>query len=306
MATSALSAPPSAGATAPHHSEGLGVSRYEQVSGTLLTVLLVMGVLTLMMFFIWLSSRLRYVSVPVPVMVLEDVGGGGRGETFGARGAADFEEPAPEEVHESAPQPIEESLVALTAVSSIVTTQAFELDAMEGGSSSWGHGEGTGSGDGRGPGPGGPGTSDGIPAYERWEVRMSTKSINEYAQQLDFFGVELAVAGGGNPNVEYVSKVSAPKPLVRIGNPKDERRLRFMHRSGELRQADRELVKRAGLSADGRVVFQFYSPQMYTNLLTLENIRKGNRRIKEVRKTIFGVRGTPGKYEFYVIDQLYM
>ena len=79
-----------------------------------------------------------------------------------------------------------------------------------------------------------------------------------------------------------------------------------MHRSGELRQADRELARRAGVTTDGRVVFQFYSQQMYTNLLTLENIRKGQRRIKEIRKTIFGVRGSNGRYEFFVIDQLYM
>src|SRR5262245_11237652 len=122
MATTTI--PASAPTRAPHSNEALGVSRYEQVSGTLLTVLLVMGVLTLMMFFIWLSSRLRYEVVPVPVMVLEDVGGGGRGETFGARGAADFEEPAPEEVHESAPESVEDSMAALTAVSSVVTTQA--------------------------------------------------------------------------------------------------------------------------------------------------------------------------------------
>jgi len=194
----------------------------------------------------------------------------------------------------------------LSAVSSIVTAKAFELDAMEGGASSWGRGEGTGSGDGRGPGPGGPGTSDGIPAYERWEVRMTSTSIAEYARQLDFFGVELAVAGGGNPNVEYVSKVSATPPTKKIGNPKDERRLRFMHRSGQLREMDREIVRRAGINPDGRVVFQFYSQEMYTNLLTLENVRKGTRRIKEIRKTIFGVRGTAGRYEFFVIDQLYM
>ena len=60
------------------------------------------------------------------------------------------------------------------------------------------------------------------------------------------------------------------------------------------------------MTPEGRVVFQFYNQKMYDNLLLLENIRKGQRRIKEVRKTIFGVRGTAGRYEFFVIDQLYM
>jgi len=53
------------------------------------------------------------------------------------------------------------------------------------------------------------------------------------------------------------------------------------------------------------VVFQFYSPETYTKLLTLENIHKGQRRIIEIRRTVFGVRQTAGKYEFFVISQEY-
>ena len=74
-------------------------------------------------------------------------------------------------------------------------------------------------GDGRGKGPGGPGTSDGIPAYERWEIRMSAANLDEYAKQLDFFKVEIGVAGGGSPNVDYVSNLAAAKPTVRVGDP---------------------------------------------------------------------------------------
>jgi hypothetical protein len=40
--------------------------------------------------------------------------------------------------------------------------------------------------------------------------------------------------------------------------------------------------------------------------LQLEATRKGNRRIKEVRRTVFGVRSNRGRYEFYVIDQQYL
>jgi hypothetical protein len=45
---------------------------------------------------------------------------------------------------------------------------------------------------------------------------------------------------------------------------------------------------------------------MYQSLLTLENARKGKRRIAEVRRTIFGLRSAGGRYEFYVIDQQYI
>jgi hypothetical protein len=79
-----------------------------------------------------------------------------------------------------------------------------------------------------------------------------------------------------------------------------------MHRSGELRQADRQLAAKAGVKTDGRIVFQFYSPQMYQTLLTLENARLGKHRISEVRRTVFGVRGAAGRFEFFVIDQQYI
>jgi hypothetical protein len=135
---------------------------------------------------------------------------------------------------------------------------------------------------------------------------MSAASLDEYARQLDYFRVELGVAGGGNPNVVYIANLAAARPAVRVGNPRDERRLRFLHRSGELRQADRQLAAKAGVNTEGRVVFQFYDENMYRRLLTLEAARRGTRRIAEVRRTIFGVKKTGALYEFFVIDQHYL
>jgi hypothetical protein len=291
---------PRAESLRPQRSTVLRVSRYDQVAGLLVAVLVVLGFITVMMFLVWLSSRIFWVQPAVAVTVLEDVGGGGAGQL--ATGQQDLEEPNPEELQELTEPPIEQTI---QAISSVVSVQAQELDALQGDTST-GRGEGDGMGDGRGPGPGGPGTSDGIPAWERWEIRMSAASLPEYARQLDFFQVELGVAGGGIPTVEYISNLSAAKPTVRVADPKDERRLRFLHRSGELRQADRELAAKAGVKTDGRIVFQFYSQQTYNTLLALEAARKGSRRIKEVRRTVFGVRGTAGKYEFYVLEQHYI
>ena len=75
---------------------------------------------------------------------------------------------------------------------------------------------------------------------------------------------------------------------------------------GELRAGDRQLATKAGVKTEGRVVFQFYSEATYKSLLALEATRKGNRRIKDVRRTVFGVKANQGRYEFYVIDQQYM
>jgi hypothetical protein len=271
----------------------------------LLSSLLVLGVATLVLFLIWLSSRVTWKSTQaVPVTVLEDVGGGGSGTVLGSE--QQFEEPSPAEVQ----QPTTDVSVvqSLDSIATVVAAKAPDFDAIYG-TPSVGKGEGTGTGDGRGKGPGGPGTSavEGIPAFDRWEIRMSATNIEEYAKQLDFFKVELGVVGGGNPNVDYISNLSSPTPTVRVGDPKDEHRLRFLHRTGELRAGDLELAAKAGVKTEGRVVFQFYSQDTYRSLLALEAAKKGTRRIKDIRRTVFGVRESRnGEYEFYVIEQHYL
>ena len=280
---------------------GLRASRYDQAAALLLATLMVMGTITVLMALVVFAERLFRPQVAPPVTVLEDVGGGGSGTVLGSE--QQFEEPSSAEVPQSGLQlPVEQELQSVAAV---VAAKVPDFDAIYG-TPTLGAGEGTGTGDGRGRGPGGPGTSDGIPAYERWEIRMSAANLDEYAKQLDFFKVELAVAGGGSPVVEYISNLSSAKPTVRVGDPKNEHRLRFLHRSGELRAGDRQLAAKAGIKTEGRDVFQFYSEATYKSLLALEATRKGNRRIKDVRRTVFGVKSNQGRYEFYVIDQQYM
>jgi hypothetical protein len=288
---------------APHDASGepsLRVSLFEQVSGMLMAVLVLLGFITLLLFIVWLGSRLIWQPQPVQVEVLEDVGGGGSGSAAGTT-EQQLDEPSPEELPEVTETKFEDTI---NTVSELVSSQTEVLESLEG-STSLGQGQGTGTGDGRGPGPGGPGTSDGIPAWERWEVRLNANSLTIYAQQLDFFKVELGVAGGGSPNVDYIANLSSPQPRKRVGKPQDEKRVRFLQKSGPLRDADRELAQKAGVNVQGRVVFQFYPKETYDKLLRLENQQMGKRRIKEVQKTIFGVRGNPGNWDFYVISQTY-
>lgn len=277
----------------------IGTSRYEQASAMLSSMLLLLGMLTVVMFLVWLFATINW-DKPVAKLKLEDVGGGGSGSNM-TGGDKDLEEPNPEEVPEVVEQKVEQALESIT---SLVSTEVVALDSV-GGETSFGNGEGNGTGDGRGKGPGGPGDSDGIPAWERWEIRFTANDIKTYAQQLDFFKIELGVAGGGIADVDYCSNVSSSTPTRRQGKPKDEKRLRFLYKAGDLREADRSLAAKAGIQVTDRVVFQFYTPEMYTKLLTLENIKMGKRRIIEVKKTTFGIQGTPGKWEFYVIDQQY-
>ncbi len=282
----------------------LNMSKSEQASAMLSSVLLMLGVITVAMFVAWLSATIVWERPVVPV-TLEDVGGGSWGNTMPG-GERDLEEPSPEEVREVMVED-KNSDQGLEAITSLVTTAAVDLDAVDsvGGSTALGRGEGTGQGDGRGPGPGGPGTSDGIPAWERWEIKFSSNDLNLYSRQLDFFKVELGVAGGGIDVVNYCSNLSAAKPTRRDAKPTLEKRLFFLYKSGTLQQADRALASKAGIEVTDRVVFQFYTKEMYDKLLMLEAVRKGTRRIIEVKKTTFGLRGTPGNWEFFVVGQEY-
>jgi hypothetical protein len=75
--------------------------------------------------------------------------------------------------------------------------------------------------------------------------------------------------------------------------------------SGVLQEMDRQLLEQAGITTRGRIIMQFYPPEQEQKLAELENAKAGGRSVKEIRKTMFGVRAAGTGYEFYVIDQQY-
>ena len=276
----------------------LKTTSYEKASIGLTSVLLLFGAITTLMFLIWLSSQWRW-ERPIAAVGLEDVGGGGKGDNLTED--RDMEVPGMDEMPELAEPKVEQSLDSITQV---VASQDLVMDTF-GGKGAFGNGEGTGIGDGRGPGSG-PGTSDGIPAWERWEVRWTASDIELYKRQLDFFGIEFGIAGGGIKTVDYLKDFTKGTGTKRTGlNPKAEKRIRFLYRDGPLKQADRTIAGNAGMNIDGRIIFHFYSQDMYNQLLTLENEKMRPRRIREVLRTVFGIRPRGNGFEFYVIRQDY-
>lgn len=276
----------------------LKTTSYEKASLGLTAVLLLFGGITFLMFLIWLSAQFRW-ERPVAAVGLQDVGGGGQGDNLADE--RDMEVPGMDEMPELTEPKVEQSLDSITQV---VASQDLILDTF-GGKGAFGAGEGTGIGDGRGPGSG-PGTMPGIPAWERWEIRFSASDLELYKRQLDFFGVEFGVAGGGIKTVDYVKDFTKSQPAKRLARPpSEEKRLRFLYKEGKLKQADRQLAREAGISIDGRIVFQFYSQEMYNTLLALENEKMRPRTISEVLRTVFGIRPAGNGFEFYVIRQDY-
>lgn len=274
------------------------VSSYDKFSGFLSSTLLLVGALTALLFLIWLGNQIVIRPAVIPITYApEELGGGGSGS--GQEGMThELEEPSPEELNIVEPN-LTQTLEVLT---DIVSTKALELENIEAASSGFGKGIGTGKGDGRGPGPGGPGTGTMLPD---WEVRFQGTTLEPYAQQLDFFGIELAVVGGGKSTVDYASQLTRKKPVARSTDGKDEKRRYLLWRKGRLAEADQELLNRAGIDHVGRVILQFVPPDVEQQMKVLEAEYAKGRKLAEIKKTVFAVEGVPGKYKFVVVDQVY-
>jgi hypothetical protein len=228
------------------------------------------------------------------VKLVENIAG--RGD-HAAGFARDLEAPGMEEMPELTEPQLEATLEAVTET---VSSVAASVDVLDTPSMATGKGEG-GLGDSRPPGPLGEGENI-IPRWERWEVRWSATSVDAYAQQLDFFKIELAAAGG-SPTIDYASNLARPTPTRRSGPPDQEKRLYMTWRSGTLEAFDRTLLARAGINAQGRILLQFYPEEVEDQLAWMEMQNGGGRSVKEFLRTVFGVRSVRGGYEFHILEQ---
>lgn len=276
----------------------LRVSAYDRVASLLVSLLILLGGSVLAMLAIAISLREGpKPQVIAPITVIEE--GYGRGD-HEAGTARDEKNRQVDEIDEFFPPQIDDSV---QAVSQVVATDITLLESLDDQVVS--SGTGTGRGDSRRPGPLGEGGEVVVPRWERWQIRFNSANMDEYASQLDFFGIELAAMGGGKPTVDYALKLLQDQPQRRSGASDQEKRLYMTWRSGEMIQADKQLLAKAGIDTTNRLVLQFYPPATETLLAGLEQQRLGNHTLRDVKRTSFGVRGTKGNYEFYVIAQEY-
>jgi hypothetical protein len=181
-----------------------------------------------------------------------------------------------------------------------VIAEAVALKTAQLDDPAWGGRRGPGKGGGSG---GGTGSGSGV--SRRWEVRfLKGNTLDTYARQLDFFGIELGVLMPGN-RVIYAFNLTKRKPDTRTAAADQEKRYYLTWRSGELQEADRELLGRAGIQNTGRIILKFLTPQIEAHLAGLEKAHAG-RHAENVRRTRFEVRDDgAGGYCFVVVDQSY-
>ena len=258
----------------------LEVSSYDRVSGMLISLLILLGLAVLIMFIVWLTNQIFLHHEPIPVLSAEI---GQPDDPWG--GSDDIEPPAPEE--EIIEEEIEETLEAVTDA---IATRATMMSRRV-------------SGDGTGRG--GSGTGRGRKGISRnWEVQfIKGNTLDTYARQLDFFKIELGVRRPGN-KIEYASNLSAKRPKKRTGPTDAEKRYYLTWRRGNLQEADRDLLRKAGIEPGSGPIFKFLPREVEALLYGLEQTKSGSR-AKKIRMTRFGLLPDGDGYKFYVMRQSY-
>jgi hypothetical protein len=292
---------------------------YERVTAMLLSLLLIAGGLTLALGAIWWTNRLPHAAGAARVVqaIEIDFGADWGGTTDGGPGES-WNNPAPLGDEPSAGGDAadfagHEFSRTLTAVLDEVDAAVDISETLRPGSDleSSGLPAGSRGTDRKRPLGDGPGSVRGVPVNRRWEITFERGStVSEYAQQLDFLQVELAVIVDGK--LYKVSQFTAPKRNVRAIDPGSVRRdLIFVWRDENRRQVDLSLIRQAlnGNVPDNAVIMHCYPSTTVQRLSELERahaLAHGRRSLHDVAKTKFAVRRSAKGYEFDITQQRYL
>jgi hypothetical protein len=286
----------------------LRVSSYDKVSSWLVSLLIIMFVTVGALFIIFITRKFILRDFAVPVMPIASGGGG----TTGMGGTAgDPDAPPDEETAFDEPQiqdTLEAVASAVTAQTALLADEQLDVAARttkHGDSRNPGLGGGRGGGIGGGIGSGfGPGRGGDEP---RREIRFEPASLQEYAQWLDFFKIELAVLNGEENKVYYASRLSQAKPVVRVGDPGQEGRLCMIPTDSQFAALNRQLAVKAGIGSKGQIVIQFYPNESAADLIGKEQklATSRGRTPNTIHGTVFRVTRIGDRFEFSVIDQSY-
>lgn len=143
----------------------------------------------------------------------------------------------------------------------------------------------------------------GFPREMRWFVKFVERgTLDEYAQQLEFFGIELGALMPDGKLV-LVSKLTAGKPTARtVTNGQEEKRLYFTWKGGTRKGVDLQLFQKAGIDASNALIMHFYPLETENQLAVLE-LQYKNRKAAEIKKTYYSVRSAKQGFEFTITSQ---
>jgi hypothetical protein len=289
-----------------------GESLYDRISSFLMAVVIGTTIVVLWIGVVYLTDQSFKARATAPVQIVEVFGGGG-GSPDGTPGStqsidvagaevgpfasnnteepAQFEEPSMQQAPAAMLDYVDSAADEITEVDVAEATPYGGAVATGKRMSKLGTG---GPAFGFGPGDGG------VPREQRWSIVFNPgQTVDEYARQLDFLGVELGTIS--NNAIVYASGF-AGTPRTRSGSSESEKRLYFLWRGQGRKSSDVELLRRAGIEVGEGVIFQFYPKQIEDALAQIE-VKYRGRQPAEIRSTRFAVVSSGSGYGFEVISQ---
>lgn len=272
------------------------VSRHDQVSGFLVSAIMLAGLITILLGMLFVLNMDGDRKQPTAMYFFEPFS-----KSQPKQGVAEtMEEPGVEEVVDVTEPQLADALEMVTrAVSSVKST----LETIDGPAEKIGPGEGPG--DRRKAGPGGPDDGPDIKiedAVEHWVVKYSTSSKEAYAAQLDSFKIEIGALSKDSSLIEYAADLSKKKPTYRKGTRKEERRVYFKKPNGHpVLSWDEAFLNGAGAETDDRYIFTFYPHKAISILYDLEQqaLKRDKKALGDVKQTVFTVEPTKdGEYQY--------
>ena len=281
----------------------LKVTQYDLASSFMMAVVIGLGIAVVWLAIVWITNRLGEPERPTE-LELFDPGGfldGTPDETLRLdNDQPEIRDPSPLDTptDETEIEEVIDTVLELAEKATVLAQPQFEVDSEPTGT------VGSASGTGRRALGDGPGKS-GFPRDQRWFVRFSERgTLNEYARQLDFFGIELGAEFPGG-KLTYLSNVSEDKSVKRdLNNRSDEKRLNMSWRGGNRRKADIQLFRKAGIDVTGARIRHFYPPETEAKMVRREREYR-NRPVSQILRTYFLVRSANSGYKFVVTRQSY-
>ena len=294
------------------------VTSYDRVWSTLVALVAVLVAAVWFLFLVWGSFETHVAKHDQIVELIPDETSGGveggsptdslklegtgpeRADATPGQSVVD-ERPEVEDVLKSVSLESSSSDAAGTVTSG--SSDQLELDVAPVASFKGGKSLGTGTRPALG---GGPGSKGGWPRQQRWYVQFAEQgSLDQYARQLDYFGIELGALLDDH-TMAYLSELSSPKPVSRrAASGEAEKRLFFTWQGGKRRQADVELFNKAAVPiGPDTIIFHFYPPAT-ENMLAVKERDFRNRPVRQIRRTFFTVVPADNGFDFEVTRQIY-
>ncbi|GIW88652.1 MAG: hypothetical protein KatS3mg108_2976 [Isosphaeraceae bacterium] len=294
-----------------------GESKIDKVSSLLLSFIVSVSLAVGWLGIMYITQQAYAARPPAKIEIIEVLGGGGgspdvdpasiqqiniaggdpeKQASNNMEDASEFEDPAveltTEAVIDAFIETVPEEVVNLDMAEEIpgAVAVASGVRASKIGNAAVGYGFGGGVGEG------------GVARENRWSIVYPPgQTVDEYARQLDFFGIELAVPTGSN-SLEYVSRFSTGSPVRRSAVARSDGRLYFLWQGGNRKEADMDLLQRAGVAVGNKPIFQFYPKDVEDQLAQLE-VQFAGRQPIEIASTRFTVVAAGNGYQFKVIEQ---